>query len=446
MTHRFWTAMLLALALAAPPAAEAARARDGIREQKLPNGLTLILAPDPRAGGVDVTVWYRTGTRWETAGRTGVTHLVEQLMFRGVSAEGDDHVTRIRRMGGTVGAESTPDYSSFFQTVPPQALEPVFAMEAGRMAALDVTPADFAEVVRLVRQNHARVANTPVARGMQQLNALAFEGHPYAWSAIGREADLDGVTLEDCLDWHRDRYGPGNAVVTVVGRFQTSEALAAAKRTLGRVPRRTTPKGGDALPLEENGSIRRTVGTYAFGGPSVLLGWRVPGAASDATPALELLVRCLTGDASAPLQRALTGQDRPTAFVQCGLQARRDAGLFFAVAALQSGADSAAVAAVERTILDEVAKIAAEGPEEERLERARKSLQVERLFSLERPRDRAEALGHGALVSNRGADALAAGAAGPAAAAVRDAAARLLAGRTPVTVWMMPAGRAEEGR
>jgi predicted Zn-dependent peptidase len=174
----------------------------------------------------------------------------------------------------------------------------------------------------------------------------------------------------------------------------------------------------------------------------VLLGWRVPGASAADAPALELLARCLSGDATAPLERALMGQGRPTAYVHCGVEARREAGLFFALAALQAGADSGAVAAVERTMLDEIAKVAKEGVPEDRWRRARKALEVDRLFSLQRPRDRAEALGRGELVTGRGTAALEVAMA-PAtadAAAVQAVAARLLAARTPVTVWMMPPG------
>jgi len=447
MTHRIVSTALLALALAAVPAAAASRAT-GVREQKLPNGLTLILAPDERAGGVDVTVWYRAGTRWETAGRTGLTHVVEQLMFRSTPPAGQaDYITRIRRVGGSVGAESTPDYSSFFQAVPPEALEEVFAMEADRMTGLRITPAAFDEVKRLVRQNRERAGQTPIVRGMQQLYADVFEGHPYAWPAIGREEDLGAVTLEDCLAWHRARYGPGNAIVTVTGRFLPSDAIAAAKRTLGRVPRRDTPRDA-RVPLPADDAVRRTVGSYIFSGPSVLLGWRVPGASNADAPVLEALARSLSGDASAPLESALMAQGRPTAYVSAGIELRREAGLFFVLAALQPGADSAAVAAVEQTLLDEIAKAAREGVADGRLERAEKEIRVDRLFSLQRPRDRAAALGRAAFVTGKKGDALAADAEAGAvgAAAVRNVASRLLVEHPPVTVWMMPSGAPGEGR
>lgn len=448
MTHRTMTTGLLALALVAAPAAAAPRAENPIREQKLPNGLTLILAPDAHAGGVDVTVWYRAGTRWERAGHTGLTHVVEQLMFRSTPAAGqEDYITRVRRAGGSVGAESTPDYSSFFQTVPPEVLDDVFAMEADRMTALRITPEAFAEVKRLVRQNRERAGHTPIVLGMQQLYGDVFEGHPYACPAIGREEDLDALTLDDCLAWHRARYGPGNAIVTVAGRFRPEDVIASAKRTLGRVPRREVPRDAQA-PLPAGDAVRRTVGSYAFPGPSVLLGWRVPGGADADAPALELLARCLSGDPTAPLERALTGQGRPTAYTSAGVELRREAGLFFVLAALQPGADSAAVAAVEQTMLDEIARAGREGVAGERLVRAQKAQRVDRLFSLQRPRDRAAALGRGALVIGRTADALAVDAPGGtvAAATVRDVAARLLASRPPVTVWMLPAGPAGGGR
>jgi zinc protease len=332
--------------------------------------------------------------------------------------------------------------------VPPEALETVMAMEADRMTGLRITPEAFAEVQRIVRQNRERAGNTPIVRGMQQLYADAFEGHPYAWPAIGREEDLGALTLDDCLAWHRARYGPGNAIVTVTGRFTPEDAIAAARRTLGRVPRRDTPR--DPKPsLPGEGAVRRTTGTYVFPGASVLLGWRVPGAPDADATALELLARCLSGGSGAPLERSLLGQGRPTVYVHCGMEARREAGLFFALAALQAGADSAAVATVERTMLDEIAKVAKEGVQAERLQRARKALQVDRLFSLQRPRDRAAALGRGELVTGRGPAALQAAAAPVTAdaaavtadaAAVQAVAARLLASRTPVTVWMMPAG------
>ncbi len=443
MKCRIMTAWLL-LACLTGTAAAAPRSTHGVRQQKLPNGLTLVLAPDARAGGVDVTVWYRAGTRWETAGKTGVTHMVEQLMFRSAPPGEDDYIRRVRRTGGSVGAESTPDYSSFYETVPPEAMETVFAMEADRMAELRLTPEKVEAVRSLVRQNDERTTQSPIVRGLQQLFADAFEGHPYAWPAIGRKADLGAITLDDCLAWHRERYGPGNAIVTVAGRFREADAIAAAKRTFGRVKARPVPHDDVAPPAAP--PARRTVDTYAFAGPSVLLGWPVGGASSADVPAFELLARYLAGDSDAPLNRAVIGRDKPSAYVQCGLESRRDAGLVFALAALQAGADSAAVAGVESAMKEAVARIAREGVNEERLARVQKGAEVARLFSLQRSRDRAQALGRARLL---GADADAALAVAPPhpprAADLQAAAQRLASGRGPVVVWMLPAGAPAEG-
>lgn len=441
MTSRALVPCLLAL-LAAPLAAAPAAS---IQTQKLANGLTLVLAPDPAAGAVDVTVWYRAGTRREAAGKTGLTHLIEQLMFRGTGPAGDDYIQRIRAMGGTLGTESTPDYSSFYQTVPPEGLAEIFEMEAARMQSLPGSAADFAEVAERVRQNRARTENSPIVRGMQRMFAGAFEGHPYAWPATGLETDLAAVTLEDCVAFHRAHYGPAQAVVTVTGRFDPADAAAAAKRTLGRVPRRPAPKGADAaLPAA---AARRIVGNYAFAGPSVLLAWRVPAANADDAAALDLLARCLGGSGRGPLDRSLLGEGRPAAYVQSGVELRRDAGLFYALAALRAGADTAAVRTAERTVLDEIARVAREGLTAEAVDQARRSVRVARLFGMQRPRDRAAAIGKGGMLADdfesaRKADARLAAL---TPADLQAAARRWLAGGSPVTVWMLPEGGAEGG-
>lgn len=439
MTSRVLIATLHLALIAAPADAATIGA---VETQKLSNGLTLVLAPDPRAGAVDITVWYAAGTSRETTGKTGVTHVIEQLMFRGTAAGGEDYIRRIQRLGGTAGTESTPDYSSFFQTVPPEAVREVFGMEAARMTSLPATQADFTDVLRLVRLGRARAGNTPIVLGMQRLFAGAFEGHPYAWPAVGREEDLDAVTLEDCVAFHRAWYGPANAVVTVTGRFDPADVKAAARATFGRVAKRPPPKPSPGeLPAAAS---RRIQGDYAFAGPSMLIGWRVPGAASDDAPALELLARCLSGYADAPLDRTLLGADRPAAFLRSSVELRRDAGLFYTVTALRAGSDTADVRAVETAVRAEIARVAREGVDRDLLTRARKSMRVARLFGLQRPRDRGQAIGRGRLLADdpslaqQNAERLAA----LTVEDVRAAAERWLANGTPVTVWMLPAGGA----
>jgi zinc protease len=438
MMSRILLVSCLVALLAAPVHGASAKP---VKPQKLANGLTLVLEPDPRAGGVDVTVWYRAGTMRESAGRTGLTHLIEQLMFRGPAA-GEDYLRRIQRLGGSAGTESAPDYTSFFQTVPPEALGDVLQMEADRMQALPATAADFAAVQQLVRQNRARAGNTPIGRGFQHLLVGAFEGHPYAWPAIGREEDLAAITLEDCVAFHRDHYGPGNAIVTVTGRFDPSEAAALVKRTLGRVAKRPPPKPASVrLPAPV---ARRIDGTYAFAGPSVLIGWRVPAAGADDAVALEILARGLAGYPQAPLDRNLLGESRPSAYVASNVELRHDAGLFFTVAALRAGSDSTALREVERTLRGEIARVAREGLPEHEIARARRSAQVSRLFGMQRSRDRAAAIGKGQMLAGdfAASEKTLARLAALTPADIRAVAERWLAGGTPVTVWMMPEGGA----
>src|SRR5436309_15344527 len=129
---------LLAVMLAC---ATEARALEVLRTETvtLKNGLRLVLAPDPKAHSVDLTVWYDAGSRYDAPTRTGVAHLFEHLMFRGSTHFGpDEHSRLVRNEGGTSGAYAAHDFIAFYETLPPDALELGLRLEADRMTGLNL--------------------------------------------------------------------------------------------------------------------------------------------------------------------------------------------------------------------------------------------------------------------------------------------------------------------
>src|SRR5262245_20850719 len=141
MRIRFAPALLVVAvtmsSMAPPDAAHGGVVPGTVERYSLDNGLQVVLASDPAAATVDVAVWYDAGTRLEPAGRTGVAHLFEHLMFRGSSRFGiGEHARRITATGGTFGAFTAPDFCSFFDTVPASGLETALELEADRMTGL----------------------------------------------------------------------------------------------------------------------------------------------------------------------------------------------------------------------------------------------------------------------------------------------------------------------
>ncbi len=385
--------VVLALALACLVAAVAAarEAPPAVRTFTLKNGLRVLLAPDSSAGSVDVAVWYGAGPRWEKPGLTGVSHVADRLQFRGTARVPDGEFRRrLLALGGQVNTNSTADYTCLWETVPPEALEQVLDMEADRMAGLALTPAKIDQERRgTIDERRRQFDRQPLARGLHRLVSLLFPGHPYGVGLLGQPADLARMTARDVEAHLRDRYGPANALLTVVGRFDANAVQEAVERQFERVPRRGSPVSG-RLPALAPLVRARAFEPVEGAGALLVVGWRGPAATDPDGPAIEVLARLLAGSSDTRLVTALQGEKSSVANVQCAWDARRDASLLWCAAAMRPGADTAQV---EQGLLATTARLAAQPPEGHELDRARKRVLTTLLFGAQTPRARAAALG-----------------------------------------------------
>lgn len=383
------------LSLLAVTAGFASVARAGlvpgtVERYALDNGLQVVLASDPAAAAVDVAVWYDAGTRSEPAGRTGVAHLFEHLMFRGSSrfASGE-HARRITGAGGTFGAFTTADFCSFFDTVPASALDLALELEADRMTGLaidaqrlDVTRAG----VAVERQLPAYTA--PAVLGLQRLYATAFPGHPYRLPPFGAEADLRKLTVADCKAWYRDRFGPGRAVLTVTGRIDPAEARALVARHFGSLKGGKPGPARPKIDLTQAGHRASERGRARF--RVLWAGWTLPGRGDPDLAPLLLLAATLARGEDSRIARTLIDERQSCVFSDGDLEARADASLLYCMLALAPTADSAVV---ERDLQAAVDRMAKEPLTANELETARRRAEAATLFSLQTARGRGLALG-----------------------------------------------------
>lgn len=359
----------------------------------LGNGMRVVLAPDPMASGVDVAVWHPVGVRDERDGRTGLSHMVERLAFRGSAHVKDgEHRERVLASGGTLNTNTSADHVSFWQTVPAEALATTLALEADRLAGLTLAPAAFEAERRAARLERSRGERSPVARGLARLWAEAFAGHPYGRALAGSEADLGAMTLADVQRWRRERFAAGSAVLTVVGRFEAEPTLARIRETFGRLPRGARAAAAPA-PAPPTGT-RRAEERLEAPVRVLFAGWRGPGAADADIAAMQLLSEHLGAGSSPTLMRVLAQEWNLALAAQSGLDVRHDASLFWVLAAVRDDADSTTA---ERVLRDELGRIAREGLSDAELDRARRLAETRALFGSQGVRARAQALGEAEL-------------------------------------------------
>lgn len=408
----------------------------GWRARTLANGLRLVIAPDTAVATVDVSLWFPAGSRDERAGKTGLTQLVNGMLFAGSAHHAPgEHQRLIEREGGATGVFSLADFASVSETVPPGALELALRLEADRMAAASLDPQSL-ETVRAAidRSRRDPAARTGVALGVRKLYETAFQGHAYRWPAGGADADLAKLTIEDARGWWRDRYGPDGTWLVISGRCDPDSAEAAVRRTLGAVARRGQPRAVTAPPAAQT-AARRSRARQEGAGRLLLVGWRTPAARSADAAAMSLLDAYFTHRRPSRLERVLLADSSRFLAVQAGFDQRRDAGLLYVATLVGAEADSAEC---ERAVIDAVERGAASSSNDD-LEAARRQLQVETLFGWQTPAGQGAAIGRAAMLTGSPSPTTALeNAKRITDAALRQAAARQLVAAHRSVVWILP--------
>lgn len=225
---------LLALALAASPAA----ATEDVTAFTLDNGLQVVVIEDPRAPVVVQMVWYRVGAADEPAGKSGIAHFLEHLMFKGTEtiASGAFSAT-VEAQGGSDNAFTSWDYTAYFQRVAADRLDLMMKLEADRMTGLVIAPEEVAtERDVIIEERNQRTDTSPGALLNEQMRAAQYLNHPYGIPIIGWRHEMEGLTREDALAFYRQHYAPNNAILVVAGDVTPDQVRKLAEMHYGPIP------------------------------------------------------------------------------------------------------------------------------------------------------------------------------------------------------------------
>ena len=302
-------ASLLLLALCLPSLAGASSA-PATHEFRLDNGLKLIVREDHRAPVVVSQLWYKVGSSYETPGKTGLSHALEHMMFKGSAKLGPGESSRVlRELGAEENAFTSDDYTAYYQVLASDRLSVAFELEADRLASLRLPPEEFKREIEVIKEERRlRTEDNPSAKAYERFQALAFPASGYHTPTIGWMADLERMTVEELRSWYETWYVPNNATLVVVGDVVPSEVHALAQRYFGSIAQRPVPQAQIPLELSTPGQRLLTL-HLPTQLPSLMMGFNVPGLATSKTPrevhALRLIGALLDGGYSARLPSRL---------------------------------------------------------------------------------------------------------------------------------------------
>ncbi len=226
----------------------------------LDNGLTVLLKEMHTAPVVSVWVWYRVGSRNEVPGRTGVSHWVEHMQFKGTPKYPAGSYDRlISREGGVFNAMTWLDYTAYFTTLPAAKVDLALDIEADRMVNSLFDPEEVERERTVIISERSMYENRPSFLLAEEVQSTAIKAHPYHHEIIGWLSDLKTMTRDDLYDHYRTYYTPNNAVLVVVGDFETDEMLAKVRSYFGDIAPRPVPQRPITAEPPQRGERRVTV-------------------------------------------------------------------------------------------------------------------------------------------------------------------------------------------
>ncbi len=372
-----------------------------VHRRTLPNGLRVVVSPDHTVPNVTVNLWVGVGSRHEQAGRTGFAHLFEHLMFQGSrNVRSGEHFEALMAEGGRLNATTWFDRTNYFETVPKGALELALWLEADRHAhLLDALTQENLDNQRDVvkEEKRQRYDNQPYGTALIDVYATVFpEGHPYHHPTIGSMEDLDAAGLEDVHAFFRRYYAPDNTVLTLCGDVEPEEGFALVERYFGGIESRAEAPRPALAQLEPLAAPVRVERREQVPNDRLHVAFRLPVDGTDELVAATVALDCLGGLSTSRLVRRLVRREQSAVGAHATAWGFVDGvSLGFVVIDAAPDADPADL---EAALVEELERLAADGPTEAELEASIAQSERAWLSALASQEERADLLSRYALL------------------------------------------------
>lgn len=362
--------LICALSMSTVLAQAPRKVRVDYKETVLKNGLRVITVEDRSAPVVALSVTYNVGSRDERKGRTGFAHLFEHMMFKGSENVGSgEHFVLIFNNGGTMNGTTNEDRTNYFQALPSNQLDLNLFLEADRMRSLEITKENLDNQRHAVQEERRiGVDNQAYGRSQELLQETIYDNFAYKHSVIGSMEDLNAASVDDVAEFFKTYYAPNNAVLVLVGDFDTKEALVKIRKYFESIPRQPDPPAVDMTEPEQKAERRATVEDVLARAPRVAIAFKaVPGNTPDFY-ALQVLSNALQSGESSRLYQTLVKDKELVTSVGGFMNEKRGPGAFYTIATLKAGAKTDDV---EAAIYGEIERLKKEPIQEWELQKAK---------------------------------------------------------------------------
>ena len=350
---------------------------EAVKVYQLANGLKVLVQEDDRASVVVSQIWYKVGASYEPEGKTGMSHVLEHMMFKGTpDYPSGEFSETIAINGGRENAFTSKDYTAYFQRIASDRLELCLELEADRMKNLVLAEAEFKKEVEVVKEERRlRTEDKPTSLTYERFNATAFKNGPYHHPVIGWMKDLDNMKVEDMRDWYNKWYAPNNATLIVSGDVKAEKVIELANQYFGRIKSQQIPEVAiqNEIPQQASRYIEVALPAQV---PYVVLGFKVPSLTQAASAelkadvyALEVLSGLLDAGSGSRLTKNLIRGREIASSASAGYNPYDRLDTLFILSGLPAAKSN--LSELKTALLEEVEKIKSELPSQAEIDRVK---------------------------------------------------------------------------
>ncbi len=365
---------------------------EDVKSFTLKNGMTILVLEDHSIPNANMYLFWKVGSRNEYPGITGLSHFFEHMMFNGAKKYGPKQFDRVMEAnGGANNAYTTENTTVYTDWFPSDSMEIMFELEADRIQylAIDQKMLDSERGV-VTSERTTGLENSNFRMIWEEVKGSAFRAHPYSWSVIGHQSDIDNWSLQDLKDYHHTYYAPNNAFVVIAGDVTLKEVKKLAKKYFAPIPAQAPPRTVHTVEPEQKGERRVYVQKPSVTSANIMFAYHVPETQHADYYPLNMLANILGDGNSSRLTRSLVNEDQLATDVFTYLPESFDPNLFYVYAVAAKDVTSAKL---EQGIIKQINDIANNGVTQKELDKVKNKAQVDFYRTLATINGKADTLG-----------------------------------------------------
>jgi predicted Zn-dependent peptidase len=200
----------------------------------LTNGLEVLLIRNPALPMVGVNVVVKTGSAYETFATSGMSHMLEHLLFNGTTSRTQKQLyDDVDRIGGYNNANTGEYYTNFMMVTPAEHIYRGMEIQSDMLFHATLPEDKFEKEKGIVLEEIGQTLSRPAAQAKRELAAVLYPGHALALPTLGTYATIEALSRDEVLKYYRGTYVPNNMILSVIGNFDPDTMLAAIRKYYG---------------------------------------------------------------------------------------------------------------------------------------------------------------------------------------------------------------------